>query len=462
MNGSLSKVGSFTCIGAVRRLFGRKGAPPATSTVVEAAFVMLCALLVLGKGQARAAEPPEPGPSGAEPAVKKVRRPMMDYVPPGAIGVIHVDVDAVREHLKGAFQNDKEAAEEFHAKAICSLAAKVDTFECFFLGHAADPIPILVFYGTMAPKDLVDFCGQVGTSKAGLKEVGAGQYDLLGTPFRILRAQAPKGVVGQVLVVGPTRLLTDMFVARMGKGQVLAFTALLGKVNKKNPIWGAVLLFDESSGTVYAPKSAAGSMNVGERSSLRIEFVFRTEEAAEAFARELTGGESLFAKLFLAKRTGSVVAVGLGQRTEALAGVLQYLAVTRRRTRRLVFMGNLKAIGMGIAAYMEKHGNVPPPSLQVLLKECFISPAWEPKPGSDNGRMGSEPKLSDFVYIVLPKSANGMLIRAYVKPEKLPGQGTCVLLADSSVKWLKMKDFRALLKKTEAWLRKEPGARPRE
>ncbi|HUS48378.1 MAG TPA: H-X9-DG-CTERM domain-containing protein, partial [Phycisphaerae bacterium] len=100
------------------------------------------------------------------------------------------------------------------------------------------------------------------------------------------------------------------------------------------------------------------------------------------------------------------------------------------------------------------------PSLAALVKEGEISATTLISPSSGRKTIKTDEKgvptdPGDYEYIVLPATAPGDLIRAYEKPEINQNEGTNVLFADGSIRWMDMKDFQTLIKVTMLWLAKQ-------
>ena len=149
----------------------------------------------------------------------------------------------------------------------------------------------------------------------------------------------------------------------------------------------------------------------------------------------------------------------------ALAVAILVPSLSRARTlaKRALSGGNLNGISKGIAMYQTEHDDRFPPNLAALIEEGSI-PAkmlYSPKSGREP-RIDSKGKPIgpiDYVYlgVELGSSAPGTLILAYERPEINRGEGTNVLYVAGFVKWVKMREFRRDLQRTQEYIKKQGG-----
>ncbi len=136
--------------------------------------------------------------------------------------------------------------------------------------------------------------------------------------------------------------------------------------------------------------------------------------------------------------------------------VFEAMTVAQRFSRQAVSMANLNGIGKCIMVYEDAHGKAPE-NLNELVKGNFlsaqmlVSPQKPRKLKTDDKGIPTEP--GDYVYFMLPKDADGSLLRAYEPAELNDGKGGAGLFADGSVRWLKADELKKAIEKTQEALK---------
>ena len=414
--------------------------------VVPVTVVALCAAV------AAAAEPQKISGS-AKPARGKAIAAMMAYAPREAIGVVHVNVGAVRKEVAAAFKKNEAAARELKINAVLALVEKVESMDLFLLASRREPMPVIVLHGTIGPKDVASFATRLAGVETAAEKGENGRYAI--GPMEMIVAPEAKDVSGQAVLLAPRGVLSDQLVAGLGKGRGKTLKGLLAKVDTTAQVWGG--LDAKGFSGEDEPRRIVGSMNLTGKGSMKIDVIFAMPGAAGKFSAVVS--KEPFAGTILVKCTGATVTLSVPEGQAALTNVLVAITQARYRAKRAVSMANLNAIGKGILIYEADHDRRPPslgaltePKHQYLTGRALVSPFSERKLTTDAKGVPVDP--GDYIYLVLPASAPDTAIMAYEKPEYHGGKGTVVLWASGSIQWVEMAQFKKMLAETKKLLEK--------
>jgi hypothetical protein len=421
-----------------------------------AAAMFAAALVAVSAGAASA--------QAAKPAGASLER-AMKYAPDDAAGLIHVDVKAlVKDVLAGIVKGmEPNAIPPELIQAIGKVGEKVEAVDVFLLsmGGEGPPMPLVVVHGTIAAEELTEAMKNLPYLRLALKKGENGRYSFENkeAPISVLFGGEAPGLPAGVIVGGLTPMLTKEFLAGLGKGKNEELAKLLKDVDTTAPVWMAVMM-SKIAPDPDAPKTIAGALYLLGGGKTRIAFDFPEAKAAADFEKEMRNAKGIGKAIlpaFDVTQDKTLVALTAKTNDSLVPTVAAALAEARRLARTASSKANLRSIGMAIALYMGSttSDRAPEDFLALIADDqspgMFISPhSGKPVPKVEKGKVVG-PFEPDYVYLKYPKlsSADAGLIVAYEKPEFYKNEGTNVLFVGLHVGWLDMKEFQALLKKSQ-------------
>ncbi|HUT58489.1 MAG TPA: hypothetical protein VNA25_11650 [Phycisphaerae bacterium] len=420
-------------------------------------------LIVVSSGPAAAQQD---GPS-------KAVREVMQYAPPQADGLAHVDVGAV---LKEAFAELRKHADLMQdippgaLDAVEKLAQKVDAVDIFMIfSPKGPPIPLAVIHGKLGAEDINAMLGAITDGGLALKPMeepkGFHELRVRGPDLHLAVGGEADGLPAGVCLLGLGPMLNTRALANLGKTPNRALMELLKEVDTSAPVWFALDL--KKVAYEEAPRAVSGAICPLGKGRSKVSTVFKDAKQAEAFAKQWTEGGLLSALTAVAdlRRDGATVTI-VGKSDRPLLNALaRATAEARAKAKRALSMANLRRIGMGLLAYAADRKGCLPPDLLSLKRygvsaDMLVSPVSGKKVKLDkdgNPVGGFEP---EYVYLMAGVNVEQVTepagaILAYEKPENYDKKGTSVLYVDCHVEWVKMEQFKSQLKATTDWLAKQ-------
>ena len=401
--------------------------------------------------------------AGRRPAATRARsrpsserlRQSLKYAPPGAIGVIHANMPAVRKAFLPLLKQVLPPKDRTLLGPADALAAKIEAVDCFFVKTFAGPLPVVAARGPITPKDVAAFLEKVPGMKLPLQKRENGRY-ALGPMVQMVAGREAKDVENNVLLIGMMGMLGETSVATMGSGGALG--TLLKKVDTSADAWMAADIADFVP-SPNMPRQVRGSLRVGRKDGLSLDVTFAGPQAAAKAREMLVGKNGVLPKLLSVRQTRAKLHIRLPSLPgEAVVPiVISSLMRANKMARRTISGANLNTIGKAVFLYRAEFDDATPTSLAKLIECRTISalilthPATGRRLKTDAKGIPTEP--GDYIYIVLPHDAPADLVMAYERPEINRGEGVNVLFADTKVRWLDMKTFKEHLDKTHKWLK---------
>ena len=386
---------------------------------------------------------------------------ILEFAPPDAFGVTHIDVRELAEDVLGQLEKEKQEIPPEIIKPIRKFIDKVESIDIFMLGSVPGP-PFVVLRGSLTKDDVSDLAGAMGKGRElPLEKVRSGVYDCNagGTPVRIIfggeASEAPKGVV----LIGMQKMMTDKFVKNLGSGDHEALRDLLASIDDPGPVLIAAKR-PEGLKDKDVPKSAVGSFDPGVGGHVRLIIECTSKDGVTELKEAFDSPGNPIAKYVKLSVDGTRVTFEGELADGAVAPLVAAIIRARTLARRVMSASNLNAIGKGILIYDVEHNGGAPEHLGLLVVERSISLTHLISPHGNTPKVGWDPAAgkipTDYVYMHLPVDADADLIMAYERPELNKGEGTNVMYPDTHVEWLEMPEFRKQLKKTQDWLAKNP------
>ncbi len=181
--------------------------------------------------------------------------------------------------------------------------------QAYLLPGPGIPMPVFAIHGSVGPDDLTALLDQTPIKGAKLAKGKNGRYTIADSPLpflMILGDEAPDVPAGVVLA-GLAPMLTDKFVASMGKSTSATIDAMLAKVDTTAHIWGC---FDVPEGLDDdAPAKIYGSMNVTGDKPLNVSLVFAEQADVDKMMKDYEEAPDFVKEIFALKCDGKTVAI---------------------------------------------------------------------------------------------------------------------------------------------------------
>ena len=413
-------------------------------------------LLVAAWGQAAA---PTTEPAKLPEGVRKA----MACAPPGAWGVVHFDIAAMRPALLKILSTNQELADElrFDPKAAAALFAKTEAADVFLCSPPGSGRPLLVLRGKAALKDVLAL-PKGGPLKA--TSIGNGRYDLGSgrNPPRLIVGAEAKDVAKGLLIVGRSKIVTDEVVAKLGEKPDPELRQVLAKVKPDAAIWVAVNV--EKLGEGGAPKHVIGGIDAAGKAASGFSMVFAEDKHADEALRELRRPQmrEILRGTAVTKLAGARLTLSLPKGPQVLDTVAASVVAYGQAVKRNASATQVRNI-CTIARMHERRRGGPAPSLLVLIQgrlpaRFLISPVSGRKLKTD--KEGNPIGPFDYIYVAVSTQGDGGLPRArrvlaYERPENYNNKGTVVGYADGHSEWVTIEKFKEDLKATQEWLAKQ-------
>ena len=375
----------------------------------------------------------------------------MKYAPPGAIGVVHVDLKTVAGDILAELRKHKEQMKgisDAELDQVAATVARIDSVDMFFTKGPAGPKIVTVFRTPLAPADMT-LLRKLASEPITLVKADNGRYDYIKGGMRAIFGAEADDLDSGVMLMGPLDMLTAEFVATLGRGDNATLLALLGEVDTSRPLWAVAGLEFVPDGAAPAKILASLDPRGPGRGSGTI--AFKSERRAELAAEGIAGDEMPFAGLFSVQRDGTTVTIQLKSSGPLIPRAVASIFKVRRMAREAVSAANLNMLSKTIVMYAAEHDERMPPDLKALapyldgMRDVLRSPLSKGKlPASE----------SDYVYIPLGRMTDirgpHETIVLYERPENHDGKGTIAAFADGHVERVDMERFKELLKAAQA------------
>ena len=389
---------------------------------------------------------------------------VLKFAPRGTVAIIHADGKVLADYAgKLSAEMKKNGGMEEWAKVVLAyqkVLAKVDSLDVYVVFGKKGPVTAFVArtskltveeVGEFARMNIPDF------EKAIFSEPQDGRY-VLG-PFVVVDGKKAADVGdGIIMVVDRSLDVANDMIQLLKTGVNDNLTELAKKIDDSAPVW-AVGDFTFMADDPEAPKSFFANLYPDGKKTSILSLEFKDTKSAEKTEKGVAS-EGLWKDVLEIKRSESVVAFSATMDNKFLLGAIKSLVDASARAKRVASAANLSAIGKAVSMWMAKRDDQQvPPDLNALIKDklitadALVSPATGRKLKTDDKGMPTE--ASDYIYIILPTTAEGNLVRAYEPPEINKGEGGNVLFADGRVTWLKADDLKAAVKKTMDAIKKD-------
>ena len=227
-------------------------------------------------------------------------------MPASAIGMVHLDVAKTRDDITAAAEKNKDKLGPM--LAFLEPLKKIDSADLYLLPGGKEPMPLVAVRGTLGPDDIKALLEQTPMKGAELKKGDNGRYTIANTPLMMIVGSEANDVPAGVVLAGMAPMLTDEFVAALGKEKNARIVALLAKVDTKAQIWGCADV--PPNADKDAPKQVYGSINVTGDKPLDVSMVFDDEAKAAKTINSFDQQAPAFMKEIIAlKRDGATVNV---------------------------------------------------------------------------------------------------------------------------------------------------------
>ncbi|HUU22993.1 MAG TPA: GYF domain-containing protein, partial [Phycisphaerae bacterium] len=211
----------------------------------------------------------------------------LEYAPPGTVGVLHVDFQALAgEVFKELRRREADLPKEVW-DSLERVSSKIEAVDLFIVaGKGQQPQPFVVVHGDLTAKDVQD-AAKFAARVSPLREVGSGQYEvpIEGERIRVIFGGEAKDVPAGVILAGPEELLTSKRVSKLGAGDADWLRELLGEVDGSAPIWGGIELPEGLDDD--APQTVVGHVDPREGGEARVRMSFRGKRSARKAAGEI-------------------------------------------------------------------------------------------------------------------------------------------------------------------------------
>lgn len=365
-----------------------------------------------------------------DPKVQEV----MEYAPPDAFGVIHVDLVPLRKCIKElgagfeypAFQLGVSEGYDLDVKErLIRLVNLADSLDYFLTEQKGNWQRLLVLRSSSKPDDWQEDVLWAIPRHSSLEKLRNGRYKVLSkygdqpdTGLRMIFGSLADDVDDNIILIGQEELLTDRFIARPGKGKNELIHKLLTEVDTSTEVWGGADFesgLDKDSAklwtvkTLYkrayspdsqifglperypdqeAPLKIVGNLNLTVSGGM-LTMHFANEGSSNAMKKCMYTQPVLpigmhFTFEWFDPNDAAVETVGQ-KLTITFRGMKEVLQTycdaygraatdARQEANRAVSKSNLR--GIGTAAYLYRHVNngQSPPSLEKLVEEFLIQP----------------------------------------------------------------------------------------
>jgi len=379
----------------------------------------------------------------------------LKYAPPGAFGVVRIDVDTVGDKVLRELRKHKDQMRGISDADLAEIeknVSKIDALDVFFCLPCGgeDPELVGVLRTSLTPGDVMKLQRKFGTESDTLEKTRNGRYDVTRSEERMIFGAEADDLDEGIILFAPKGVLTDKFIAELGTGDNSKLRRILAGVDTSAPVWMAAAMdfIDEAD----APARIAGSLDPRGAGSGQFVITFKSAKYAEKALRNIADDNFPMAGAINTTRDGAVVTLTLKLKGEGSfmsmlldALLLPALGRARELACRASCMANLNAIGKGVMIYSaEDPDGRFPPDFDVLMQpgRMCISPERLHCPADKSGRECS--------YFYMPPSkglaAEEMTIIACDLKGNHGDKGRSVLYVSGAVAWLNQDEFQDALK----------------
>ena len=231
----------------------------------------------------------------------------MKYAPPGTIGVIHLDVEALAAEAIDEMAKHKDKMPGMDWDQVRANSEKVASVDVYLVdqGAGAPPGPFVILHGTLNTEDMKKAFASGG--ELPFTQVGNGRYDLTLGPMvlRMVFGDQADDVPKGLMMIGPAPMMAKGFFKKLGTGESKALRKALRGVNGRAPIWGGIVM-PQAAGQ-GGPRSVAGHSDPRKGGKTRLEITFRTADEAKQTADGMKNMPGPFGGMFEAEQDGKVV-----------------------------------------------------------------------------------------------------------------------------------------------------------
>ena len=375
----------------------------------------------------------------------------MEYAPPGAVGVLHVDYKALVADVLAELRKHRDrlgGISEADLDQIAAAAAKMDSVDLFIAPGLPEPKVVGVVRTSLAPGDIMSLLQTLGAEPGTMTKGDNGRYHYTKTRVRLIFGSEADDLDSGIVLVAPPDVLTDEFVAKLGSDDNATLRDLLGEVDTSRPVWATVGL--EFLPGESAPTRILASLDPRGDGSGGGTFVFRSEKHAEMSNKGILGRPGKpFPSLFSIERDGATLTMQVKGGSPFIPRALAVFFRTRQMAREAVSEVKLRQLSKAIVAYAAEYEGKMPPDLKAVaryldnLDKALRSPLSKGKLPAGQ---------SDYVYIPVGRlfDAAPETIMLYERPENHDGKGTMVAFTDGHVEQVDMARFKQLLKAARA------------
>ncbi len=385
------------------------------------------------------------------------------YAPPNAVAVFHTDSDQTLDALEQWVRKYKDdLPEDFNGEKFLEPWRAVESWDGFLMTSTDLNVPVafLVVVRTDLTveelhRGLTVLLAEGGPPPELHKGVN-GRYRLTGTALTpgdmtAIDGREADNIEAGVVLLGPTDLLTQDFVADLGKGgkQVDRLRALAGEADTAAPCWLAMRAkqtppLDGLSHPI--PETVVGHFWPGGQRTGRLTMVFPdgvlegTLAAGEVEA-PLDLGDELAITL-----EGNVLTVNIEEGVSLFQLCYRALGNAREEAKRCSSRMNLRMLAAAMESYAEENSGRLPDGFHALaefgVEDSVLTSPCDNRPGIDYiavsfRRMDRIPRPKETILI-------------YERPEIHDGEGTNVVFAEGGAKWVDMDEFARLLDQSRA------------
>jgi len=231
----------------------------------------------------------------------------MKYAPPGTIGIIHVDVEALASDAIDEMAKHKDKMPDVNWDEVRANSEKVSSADVYLVDQGAGqpPAPFIVLHGELRMQDLEEAFKSAG--ELPVTKGPNGRYDLTLGPMalRMVFGDQAGDVPDGVVMAGPADMVTPEFIKKLGTGEAKALRKVLRGVNGRAPIWGGMVK-PQPAGQ-GSPRSVAGHSDPRKGGKTRVEITFRTADEAKRTASQMKNMPGPFADMFEVAHDGKAV-----------------------------------------------------------------------------------------------------------------------------------------------------------
>lgn len=369
----------------------------------------------------------------------------LKYAPPGAPGVVHIDVDVVADDVLRELRKDKDYMRGISDADLAEIeknVSKIDSLDVFFSlpSGGEEPEFVGVLRTRLTPSDVTKLQRKFGTESDTLEKTGNGRYDAPRSQERMIFGAEADDLDEGIILFAPKGVLTDKFVAELSAGDNSKLRRILAAVDTSAPVWVAAAMdfIDEAD----VPARIAGSLDPRGAGSGQFVITFKSEKYAEKALRDIADDDFPLAGAIDSTRDGAVVTLTLKGKGSFVGRIFGAFGRARELANQAACMANLNGIGKGVAMYMAEHDDRYPPDFDALIRCGVITEAALHCPSDKSDRE------RDYFYMppVKGEAAEARTIIACDLKGNHRDEGRAVLYVSGVVAWLDEDEFQDALK----------------